>query len=427
MHWGMGPWLAMTTLLPAPRRLRRAALSGEALVFSAATVVALLHAFDDAFLHRQPGLGIGQHALAAAIAAVGALAAILAFPSLRSGLRAGLALTFGSLAIVNGFQHLNHISVDGASQSDLTGVLAAAAGLVLVGLAVSIPWRHRGTGSWRSRAVAAVALPVTAIAVLGPIGMAQFDAHKWREPIGAPPSAAYEPVAFEASDGLELKGWYRPSSNGAAVIVVHGGGGDRTGAVRHAEMLARHGYGALVYDARGRGESEGSPNGYGWDWEKDVSGALRYLHTRPDVDGTRIGALGLSTGADVLLQVAAETDDLKAVVTDGAAAGSFEDWARLRGTEIGTVPGWVMFTGIRVLTGDAPPPPLQDQVAKIDEPLMLIGAGINEEHEFNELYAEAAPHAEHWDVDAGHTAALRERPDEYEERVAGFFDQALAG
>ena len=42
------------------------------------------------------------------------------------------------------------------------------------------------------------------IAVLGPIGMAQFDAHKWREPIGAPPSAAYEPVALEASDGLEL-------------------------------------------------------------------------------------------------------------------------------------------------------------------------------------------------------------------------------
>ncbi len=84
-----------------------------------------------------------------------------------------------------------------------------------------------------------------------------------------------------------------------------------------------------------------------------------------------------------------------------------------------------MFSAIRVMTGDAPSPPLQEQVAKIQEPLMLIGAGIKEEHQFNELYAEAAPHAEHWDVDAGHTAALRERPREYEERVAGFFDQAL--
>ena len=84
-----------------------------------------------------------------------------------------------------------------------------------------------------------------------------------------------------------------------------------------------------------------------------------------------------------------------------------------------------MFSTIRVLTGDAPPPPLQDQVAEIEEPLMLIGAGIKEERQFNELYAEAAPHAEHWDVDAGHTAALRERPREYEERVVGFLDRAL--
>ena len=394
-------------------------------MFSAATVVALVHALDDAFLHRQPGLGVSQHALAAAIAVIGALGAIAGFGFLRPGLRAGLALAFGSLATVNGFLHINHISVAGPSHSDVTGVLAAAAGLVLVGLAAAIPWRHRGTGSWRSRAVAAVGLPVAAIAVLGPVGMAQFDAHKWREPVGQPPTAAYEPVAFEASDGLDLKGWYRPSRTGAAVIVVHGGGGDRTGAVRHAQMLARHGYGVLVYDARGRGESQGSPNGYGWDWEKDVSGALRYLHGRPDVDPARIGALGLSTGADVLLQVAAERDDLAAVVTDGAAAGSFEDWARLRGTELGAVPGWVMFSTIRVLTGDAPPPPLEDQVARIEEPLMLIGAGTAEEHEFNELYAEAAPHAEHWQVDAGHTAGLRERPREYEQRVASFFDRAL--
>jgi fermentation-respiration switch protein FrsA (DUF1100 family) len=421
----MGPWAAMTALLPAPTRLRRAARSGEALVFTAATAVAVLHALDDAFLHRQPGLGIGQHALAAAIAVVGALAAVAVFPRLRAGLRAGLTLAFGSLALVNGFLHLQHISADGPSHSDLTGVLAAAAGLVLVGLAAVIPWRHRGEGTWRSRAVAAVALPVAAIAVLGPVGMAQFDAHKWREPIGEPPTAAYEDVAFEATDGLELHGWYRPSTNGAAVLIVHGGGGDREGAVRHAQMFVRHGYGALVYDARGRGESEGSPNGYGWDWEKDVAGALEYLHGRADVDPSRIAALGLSTGADVLLQVAAERHDLAAVVTDGAAAGSFEDWARLRGTELGAVPGWVMFSTIRVLTGDAPPPPLQDQVARITSPLMLIGAGIKEEREFNELYSEAAPQAEHWDVDAGHTAALRERPREYEQRVVGFVDRAL--
>ena len=48
----------------------------EARVFGAATLVALVHAVDDAFVHRGPGLGIGQHALAGAIALVAGVAGI---------------------------------------------------------------------------------------------------------------------------------------------------------------------------------------------------------------------------------------------------------------------------------------------------------------------------------------------------------------
>jgi hypothetical protein len=63
--------------------------AGEALVFGLATVLLLVHALDDAFVHRGPGLGLGQHALAGAIALGAGVAAVLAFPSLRPGLRAG--------------------------------------------------------------------------------------------------------------------------------------------------------------------------------------------------------------------------------------------------------------------------------------------------------------------------------------------------
>ena len=57
--------------------------------------------------------------------------------------------------------------------------------------------------------------------------------------------------------------------------MLHGGGGDRTGAVSHAKLLARHGYGVLLYDARGRGRSEGTQNSFGWGWGHDVAGAWR--------------------------------------------------------------------------------------------------------------------------------------------------------
>ena len=403
-------------------------MTGEARVFTGATALLLLHAVDDAFVHRGAGLGLGQHALAGVLAVLVGCTAVFAFDRLRPGLRAFVAFAFGGLGLTNGMLHVLHVTEHHAAGGDPTGALAAAAGVVLLGLAVAIPWRHRGHGTWRSRPVAVVGGLLTTLLVLVPIGMGVVASHKWREPVGDPPSAAYEEVRFRASDGLELAGWYRPSENGAAVLVVHGGSSDRKGSVAHASMLARHGYGVLLYDARGRGESEGSENNYGWDWDKDIAGALAFLHGRADVDPDRIGAVGLSTGADVLIPVAAERDGLAAVVADGTAAASFDDWKRLRGTEIGTVPGWIMFSTIRVLSGDPPPPPLADVIDDVRAPTLLISAGTAEEAQFSALYDTAAGDApvEHWNLpEAEHTRAIRQYPAAYEQRVVGFIDAAL--
>jgi poly(3-hydroxybutyrate) depolymerase len=396
-------------------------------VFVIATVVALVHAVDDAFVHRGPGYGLGQHALAGLLALAAGLGAIAAWPSLRPGLRSGVAFSFGLFALVNGTMHALHLEHGGPTGSDFTGIAAAAAGVVLIGLAAVIPWRHRGEGTWRSRALA-VPAALLAVAVLAPIAMGIGSTHKWREPVGSPPGPGYQDVAFEASDGLELAGWYRPSENGAAVLVVHGGSSDRKGSVHHAKLLARHGYGVLLYDARGRGESDGSENNYGWDWPKDIAGALAFLRERDDVDPGRIGAVGLSTGADALIDAAGERDDIAALVTDGAAAGSFADWQRLRGTELGTALGWMMFSTIRVLSGDPPSRPLEDQMRRIDSPTLLISAGTDAERDFNVLYDAAAGDGpvEHWNLpDAHHTDAIHEEPGAYESRVIEFLDQAL--
>lgn len=407
--------------------------SGELLVFGAATLVALVHALDDAFLHRGPGYGLGQHALAGALALDFALAALILFPRARPGWRSALAFGFGGLACVNGTLHAVHVANYAPGGADLTGVLALAAGIVLLGLAAAIPWRHRGEGALSARGRRfrrVLVVPAGLIAVffvLGPIGLGIVSTHKWREPVGNPPSAAYGDVSFSASDGLGLKGWYHPSRNGAAVLLVHGGSSDRKGSVAHAKVLVRRGYGVLLYDARGRGESEGSENNYGWDWAKDVAGALAFLKARDDVEPERIGALGLSTGADVLIEVAAKRRDLGAVVADGAAAGSFEDGRRLRGTSLETAPAWLTFTTIRVLSGDPPGPPLEDLVGRLTSPTLLISAGKDVEYDFNVFYEKAARgRVTHWNLpDATHTRAIRSHTDDYVRRVVGFLDAAL--
>ena len=94
--------------------------------------------------------------------------------------------------------------------------------------------------------------------------------------------AAYEDVSFTTSDGLELHGWYVPSKNGAAVIAFPG----RSGPQAHARMLARHGYGVLLFDRRGEGASDGDSNLFGWGGDKDILAAIEYLKTRP---GRRAG------------------------------------------------------------------------------------------------------------------------------------------
>jgi dienelactone hydrolase len=428
----------MTTTITRRRprlRVPAAHRSGETLVFAGATGVGLVHALDDAFVHRGAGLPIGQHAAAALVSFALGVGAVAAFPSLRPALRAAIAFAFGVLATINGFLHVSHIRADGASGGDFTGVLVAAAGIVLIGLAAWIPWRHRGEGParpalrWTRRVLAGPAALLAILFILLPIGMAMFDTHKWREPIGPAPSG-YAEVGFEATDGLDLEGWYRPSENGAAVLVVHGGGGDRTGAMNHARMLAAHGYGVLVYDARGRGESQGNPNGYGWDWPKDVAGALAFLHGRPDVDDDRIGALGLSTGADVLIEVAAERPDIKALVSDGAAAGSFEDWYRYRGAEPLTAIFWTQFAALRVLSGDKPGPALEDLIQRIPAPVLLVSAAEKEEHSFNVLYDEAAGDrdVQLWDPPGvTHTHAIHSHRAAYEKAVVAHLDRALGG
>jgi len=415
---------------PPPSASRR---SGETLVFAGAIAVALVHALDDAFFHRGPGVDLGQHVFGALVSVLLALAAVWAFPRVRPLARAAIALFFGSTAVVNGAMHVKHIDISGASGADFTGVLAVGAGLTMVGLAVAVLWRHRGEAAYSARRrwiYRAIAVPLGLLAFVYtviPVNMAITETHKWREPIGSPPSADYQDVTFEASDGAKIAGWYRPTQNGATLIVLHGGGGDRTGAVRHAKLLVKHGYGVLLYDARGRGESEGAQNSYGWGWDKDLAGAMAFLKSRDEVDPERIGGLGLSTGADVLANAAAERKDMKAVVADGTWSGNFEDSQRTTGRGAMTPFFAVEFATVRLTSGSKPGAVIEESMKRLASPVLMVAAGAPEKRA-GEVYDRAAgdrPLDVWYLPEVTHTAAIRQVAPQYEQRVTAFFGDAL--
>jgi dienelactone hydrolase len=385
-------------------------------VFAAATALVVARIVDTQLLRPQAGTSARDHLSAALVPSAVALAGALAFGRVRPGLRAGIALVFGSLALVAGA-----IAVGGRDAAGIVLLLPAA--VALLGLAVWTPWHARGSGRLRNRVLAVAAIPLLLLYVIVPVAAALWTTQKYRTPVGTF-SVPHQDVTFKSSDGIRLSGWYVPSRNGAAVILVHGGGGSRDGAKRHAALLAHAGYGVLLYDARGRGRSEGSADAYGWTWTHDVDGAISFLHEHGI---RRIGALGLSTGADVLIEVAAQRHDLRAVVADGATAESPSDVAKIsHGGDLLTLPfWWVQYGAASVLEGTRPSRPLAEAARHVAPTRFLfIASSWAVERKAAPLYARAA-HAPLWRVDAGHTAGLREHPHAYAKRVLGFFARNL--
>jgi fermentation-respiration switch protein FrsA (DUF1100 family) len=300
-------------------------------------------------------------------------------------------------------------------------------------LAVATVWRTRRLDErlprrYARRFLIGVLSAFAAYLVLLPTAIAVIATHKARSPVaevdlGRP----FENVRLRTSDGLTLVASYVPSRNGAAIIAFPG----RSQPAPHARMLVRQGYGVLLLDRRGEGESEGDYNAFGWSGEADLAAAVAFLRTRPEVDDDRIGGIGLSVGGELLLQAASRSRTLRAVVSEGAGVRSLAEHLHTPG--VGRVQrwlsNWVVQTGaVAVLSNASPPEDLTDLISHISpRAVMLIEAddgGGGEE--LNAVYLRAAGEPKSlWRANGGHTRALATQPAGYERRVIGFFDRVL--
>jgi hypothetical protein len=405
----------------------------ESLIFRCAAGVVALHSLDEALINPAAGTGARDHvSLVVLAAAVVGVAAV--YPRVPAVVRALLGFVFVPLAGAGAAMHVMDAHWNGAGGADFTGFLLIPATVAFVVAAVLAVLSPPGARSWPRRigrwALTAVLAILMAAFVSLPIAIGVAQARKPGQAIPETAfSTAHEQVTLHTRDGLDLAGWYVPSKNRAAIVIVHGGGGDRRGSRRHAAMLARHGYGVLLYDARGRGESEGSPNAQGWTWQADVDAALDYLSTRKEVDAARIGGLGLSTGADALLETAARNPRLQAVALDGSTARSLGDVRQLKlSDEIPGIPYWAVAYGtLAILDQSLPDEPLVDLASKIPpKPALFIASNELGEPVLARKYAAAyGDPSALWRIDADHTRGLAERPQAYERRVIAFFDDAL--
>ena len=202
-----------------------------------------------------------------------------------------------------------------------TGLLALVAGAALLLAGPVILWRSRRTRRHPSQrdtcagSVMVACAPVLAIAIVWfvvfPVGLGYVYTHTAPQPAEPDLGVAYETVTLPTERRPGVAASYVPSRNRAAIMLFPG-----ASRAEEARMLVAHGYGVLLLDPRGQGGSDGDT--VRWAGDQDLLAGAAYLQRRPDVDADRIGAIGFSIGGEMLLRAAAESDSIRAVVSEGA-------------------------------------------------------------------------------------------------------------
>jgi uncharacterized protein len=253
-----------------------------------------------------------------------------------------------------------------------------------------------------------------------------------RSPWATPTSVGlgYEEVEFRSTDGVRLCAWWVPAEGSSrAAVLVPGWGGYKFDEhlLQTVPVYHRAGYGVLLLDLRGQGESDGTHRTLGYRETRDVRGALAWLQLQ-GYAWDRVVLHGWSMGGATVLRAAPGTG-VAAVVEEAGYADlplllkdkipEFVPFGRLLEPAI-LLTGWLFpdFDPWDVV-------PKKDATTLSDEgvPLLIIhstGDAIVP-HEQATILASAHPEADVWRLEGyGHVEAY-EHP-EYAQRLLAFLD-----
>jgi uncharacterized protein len=138
-----------------------------------------------------------------------------------------------------------------------------------------------------------------------------------RENAGLTPASfnlTFEDVTFKSSDGVELKGWWVPASEGrGTVVLVHGLNRSRIEMVRKVPFLHGAGWNALLFDLRHHGASGGEASTFGDRERLDVQAAKTFAAARA---AGPVVFWGVSLGAAAATLAAAGDPSVAGLVCD---------------------------------------------------------------------------------------------------------------
>lgn len=190
----------------------------------------------------------------------------------------------------------------------------------------------------------------------------------------------FQEVAFSNPWGLTLRGWYIPpptlrESSAPGIAYGHGNAADRRHWLDFAPSAHRAGFGQLLLDFSGRGESQGDVITLGLREAGDLRSAVEFLAGRPEIDASRLYLAGRSMGAVAAVLAVDQGAAVRALVLDSP----YSDLARITDEAIGQIfrpavplrPLAFWLTGWRTGFDPSEVRPI-DSVRRIDVPILIL-------------------------------------------------------
>lgn len=263
--------------------------------------------------------------------------------------------------------------------------------------------------------------------------------HIPRLPVNSSPASVglvFEDVVFNSRvDAINLKGWFIPSSGNSVIVIIHGGFQNRLDPIVNTLGLARdlnhNGYNLLLFDLRGRGESEGRGLSLS-NINEDIGGAIDYLNGR-GYPVEKIGLLGYCSGAANAL-IFSSKEKIGGLVLDGCFT-SVKDMVRNQASFWGIpqLPLDIFLPGVelaaKVFYHYREVNPI-DVVGQVQCPIFFIHEELDDLVSTSDDFAltGASTNRENilWQVDGTkHSEAYRTHPVEYVRKISEFFNVAL--
>lgn len=248
----------------------------------------------------------------------------------------------------------------------------------------------------------------------------------------------YERVSFTTRDGLELKGWFIPSTGGdkRTLIMCHGWGDNKGELLKQTYFLNENGgFNLFYFDFRSHGESAGEVTSIGPLETADFDAAVAWLRAHKPELADRVGVFGLSMGAAVTVVSMPAHPDLRCAVVESPYSsyrGVVRRWAwnHLRVPPVPLINLTLLMLRRRLndpkvdafnpveSAGRIAPRPILFIAGERDD-LMPVG-------DVNRVFAAAQEPKQLWIVPGAAHARCREAAGlEYDTRLIGFFERHL--